>query len=146
MPLSILSRGRPIITHLHQESAPSNNVFSVAPGVEYDTMVREWRCQWSAEGDSASLVACQIAVESIIEDMEEVPGFQGLERVVCTDGLEFKVLVSFEPGELFDRWKKDKFYPEEDYMDLLSVIDGVSSIETKTCMVRMINMCSISNQ
>jgi hypothetical protein len=115
-------------THLH-------DIPSIAPGVEYNTLVREWRCNWSEEGNKASLVTCQIALESILEDVEEIPGFQGIERIVCGSCLEFKVAVSLDAGA-FDAWKKDKFTPEKDFLDMLGVIDGISSIETQTYTVR----------
>ena len=63
----------------------------IAEGVEFDTIAREWRCKWSPDGDKASLVACQMALESVVEDLNELDGVKSIERVVCGDCLDFKV-------------------------------------------------------
>lgn len=72
-------------------SALCGELRKIADGVEFDTIAREWRCKWSPEGDKASLVACQIALESVVEDLNEVDGVKSIERVVCGDCLDFKV-------------------------------------------------------
>eukprot|EP00557_Chaetoceros_sp_GSL56_P013880 CAMPEP_0176483884 /NCGR_PEP_ID=MMETSP0200_2-20121128/4156_1 /TAXON_ID=947934 /ORGANISM="Chaetoceros sp., Strain GSL56" /LENGTH=130 /DNA_ID=CAMNT_0017880315 /DNA_START=163 /DNA_END=555 /DNA_ORIENTATION=+ len=111
-------------TILHQ-------MVELAEGVEFDTICREWRCKWSLEGDKSSLVACQMALESVAEDLCEVDGIKGVERVVCGDCLDFKVITSVA-AEKFEDWKKIKFDPEEYFMEMLTAIDGVSQIETQT--------------
>ena len=63
----------------------------IAEGVEFDTVARGWRCKWSPDFDKASLVACQMALESVAEDLNEVDGVKSIERVVCGDCLDFKV-------------------------------------------------------
>ena len=73
------------------KSALCGELRKIADGVEFDTIAREWRCKWSPEGDKASLVACQIALESVVEDLNEVDGVKSIERVVCGDCLDFKV-------------------------------------------------------
>ena len=103
----------------------------IVEGVEYDTICREWRCKFSLEGNKASLVACQIALESVAEDLLEIDGVKGLERVVCGDCLDFKVITSVE-ADKFSNWKNEKFEPEEIFFEMLQVIDGVSQCETQT--------------
>ncbi len=68
----------------------------IAAGVEFDTIAREWRCKWSPDGDKASLVACQMALESVVEDINEVEGIKSIERVVCGGCLDFKVSCSLD--------------------------------------------------
>lgn len=63
----------------------------IAEGVEFDTIAREWRCKFSSSGDKVSLVACQMALESVAEDLLKVDGVKSVERVVCGDCLDFKV-------------------------------------------------------
>lgn len=66
-------------------------MFSIAEGVLFDTIAREWRCKWSLEGDKASLVAAQKALESIVADVKKVPGVKRVDRIVCGGCLDFKV-------------------------------------------------------
>jgi hypothetical protein len=106
----------------------------IADGVEFDTIAREWRCKWSPDGNKASLVACQMALESVVEDLNDVDGVKSIERIVCGDCLDFKVITSVSVDN-FDKWKKEKFDPEEIFVEMLGVIDGVSQIETQTYTV-----------
>lgn len=104
---------------------------TIAEGVQYNTIAREWRAKWSNEGNKASLVACQMALESVVEDLYEVDGVVSVERVVCGDCLDFKVITSVS-ADKFNKWKKDKFEPEEFFIEMLNMIDDVSQIETQT--------------
>lgn len=56
---------------------------TIAEGVQFDTVAREWRCKWSPDGDKASLVACQTALESVIDELKKIPGVKNVERIVC---------------------------------------------------------------
>jgi hypothetical protein len=69
----------------------SCNMITIAEGVEFDTIAREWRCKWSADGDKVSLVAAQKALEAVIDDVKKVPGVKKVDRVVCGGCLDFKV-------------------------------------------------------
>ena len=64
---------------------------SIMDGVDYDSIVREWRCKWSPDGDKASLLTCQMAIESIFDDLIEIDGVQNVERIVCDKEFDFKV-------------------------------------------------------
>mmetsp|Transcript_53 Transcript_53/g.80 ORF Transcript_53/g.80 Transcript_53/m.80 type:complete len:158 (+) Transcript_53:108-581(+) len=108
-----------------------NEMKKIAEGVEFDTIAREWRCKFSSDGDKASLVACQMALESVAEDLLQVDGVKSVERVVCGDCLDFKVITSVD-ADRFGEWKKEKFDPEEDFLEMVGVIDGISQIETQT--------------
>ena len=91
-----------ILQHLNPQAfAPANRpVFGVsntklgvtiADGVEFDTVAREWRCKWSPDDDKASLVAAQKALEEVVADIKGVEGVKDVSRVVCGGCLDFKV-------------------------------------------------------
>ena len=54
-------------------------------------------------------------------------------------------------ADKFDEWKKDEFEPEEFFIEMLEVIDGVTDIETQTYKVRLcsyqgnLKLCTIKN-
>mmetsp|Transcript_9944 Transcript_9944/g.11033 ORF Transcript_9944/g.11033 Transcript_9944/m.11033 type:complete len:167 (+) Transcript_9944:77-577(+) len=124
---SIKTRSFTTPTSLHN----NDEMRKIAEGVEYDTVSREWRAKWSTEGDKASLIACQIALESVFDEIQEVKGVKSVERVVCADCLDFKVITSVS-ADAFESWKADDFDPEEFFIEMLEAIDGVSDIETQT--------------
>jgi hypothetical protein len=64
---------------------------TIAQGVEFDTIAREWRCKWSADHDKASLVEAQKAIDSILAEVKAVDGCKSVQRVVCGGCLDFKV-------------------------------------------------------
>ena len=82
----------------------------IAPGVKFDTMAREWSCKWTCDGDKASLVACQIALESVIDEIKEVKGAKSVERIIREDCLDFKVScsVSYDAFKHFMKGMKDE--------------------------------------
>jgi hypothetical protein len=64
---------------------------TIAQGVEFDTIAREWRCKWSADNDKASLVEAQKAIDSILAEVKALDGCKSVQRVVCGGCLDFKV-------------------------------------------------------
>jgi hypothetical protein len=60
--------------------------------VEFDTLAREWRCKYE---DEASLISAQMALESVLEDIQEVDGVKSVERIVCGTCLDFKVRTRY---------------------------------------------------
>ena len=66
---------------------------SIAKGIEFDTIAREWRCKWSTDNDKASLVEAQKAIDSILADVKAIDGFKSIQRVVCGGCLDFKVRI-----------------------------------------------------
>jgi hypothetical protein len=78
----------------------SCNMITIAEGVHFDTIAREWRCKWSPDGDKVSLVAAQKALEAVIDDVKKVPGVKKVDRVVCGGCLDFKVCFSPFPFPL----------------------------------------------
>lgn len=59
-------------------SDSSLKMAEIAEGVTFDTVAREWRCKWSPDGDKASLVAAQTALNTVLEDIKAVDGVKGV--------------------------------------------------------------------
>uniref|UniRef100_A0A7S2KE72 Uncharacterized protein n=1 Tax=Leptocylindrus danicus TaxID=163516 RepID=A0A7S2KE72_9STRA len=104
---------------------------TIADGVEFDTVAREWRCKWSPDDEKASLVAAQKALEEVVGDIKGVEGVKDVSRVVCGGCLDFKVVTSLS-AEDFGKWEEKGFVPEEAFLDKLKAIDGISVVETQT--------------
>jgi len=104
---------------------------TIAEGVEFDTVAREWRCKWSADDDKKSLVEAQKALKEVLADIKAVDGFKKVDRVVCGGCLDFKVITSL-PADKFGAWEESKFAPEEAFLAKLKAIDGISTVETQT--------------
>lgn len=118
---------------------------TIAEGVEFDTIAREWRCKWSPDGEKASLVALQKALETVTPEIKTVDGLKSIERVVCGGCLDFKVITSLT-ADKFGDWEKNEFAPEKEFLEMLKDIKGVSVIETQTYTVRvfpMFNVCAV---
>ena len=104
---------------------------TIAEGVEFDKIAREWRCKWSADNDKASLVEAQKALASVLPDIKKVDGLVEVERVVCGGCLDFKVVTTLS-ADKFGDWEGKEFAPESDFLKKLEGIDGISVIETQT--------------
>jgi hypothetical protein len=66
---------------------------TIADGIDFDTIAREWRCKWSPDNDKKSLVEAQKALEEVLADVKAVDGCKGVNRVVCGGCMDFKVRV-----------------------------------------------------
>ena len=103
---------------------------SIAEGVEFDTIAREWRCKWSADNDKASLVEAQKLLASVLDELKAIDGVTGVQRIVCGGCLDFKVITSLSV-DTFGAWQEAEFAPEKDFLAKLAAIDGISVIETQ---------------
>ena len=65
----------PSLIHSHRKSLALGETKSIIDGVEFDTIVREWSCKWSPGGSKASLLACQMALEAVFDDLNDIEGF-----------------------------------------------------------------------
>jgi hypothetical protein len=103
----------------------------ITDGVEFDTIAREWRCQWEEDdvGGKASLVSAQVALESVLDDLKAVDGVKSVERVVCGGCFDFKVITSLD-ADKFDAWEENELDPEVYFLEMLGDIDGISSSES----------------
>ena len=104
---------------------------TIADGVQFDTVAREWRCKWSGDADKASLVAAQKAFDEVKATVKAVPGVKSVQRVVCGGCLDFKIITALE-ADKFGDWEAKNFEPETSFLKALGGIDGVSQIETQT--------------
>mmetsp|Transcript_11857 Transcript_11857/g.25672 ORF Transcript_11857/g.25672 Transcript_11857/m.25672 type:complete len:137 (+) Transcript_11857:68-478(+) len=104
---------------------------TIADGVEFDTIAREWRCKWSADGDKASLVAAQKLLSSTLPTIKSIDGVKGVQRIVCGGCLDFKVITSLDAAKWGD-FESGGHGPEEDFLAKLKAIDGITEVETQT--------------
>ena len=104
---------------------------TIATGVDFDTIAREWRCKWSPDNDKKSLEEAQALLEGVLDDLKKIPGFQSVQRVVCGGCLDFKVIIALSAATFGD-WGEKKFEPEEEFLAKLRAIDGISLVETQT--------------
>lgn len=104
---------------------------TICPGVEFNTIAREWRCKWSADNDKASLAALQKALDAAMSKVSAVAGLRDVRRIVCGTCNDFKVVMSM-PADKFPAWEETKFAPEEEFLATMKAISGVSVVETQT--------------
>jgi hypothetical protein len=69
---------------------------TIATGVEFDTVAREWRCKWSPDGDKAALVEAQKVLDGVLDEVKAIPGVKRVDRVVCGGCLDFKVRKTWQ--------------------------------------------------
>mmetsp|Transcript_32579 Transcript_32579/g.47774 ORF Transcript_32579/g.47774 Transcript_32579/m.47774 type:complete len:113 (-) Transcript_32579:316-654(-) len=106
-------------------------MITIAEGVEFDTIAREWRCKWSPDAEKASLVSAQKALESVLATVKDVDGVKKVDRVVCGGCLDFKIVTSL-PADKFGEWEKASFAPEAEFLEKIKAIDGITEVETQT--------------
>lgn len=104
---------------------------TLCPGVEFDTIAREWRCKWTEDNDKASLAALQKALTEVMPAVGAVGGLKDVRRIVCGGMHDFKVVLSL-PADKFPAWEEKKFAPEADFLEAIKKIAGVSAVETQT--------------
>lgn len=104
---------------------------TIAKGVEFDTVAREWRCKWSADNDKASLAAAQALLDETLPALKSTKGVKGVQRIVCGGCLDFKVITSLQ-ADAFGDWESNQFTPETDFLAKLKAIDGIDTVETQT--------------
>mmetsp|Transcript_28441 Transcript_28441/g.42552 ORF Transcript_28441/g.42552 Transcript_28441/m.42552 type:complete len:113 (+) Transcript_28441:114-452(+) len=106
-------------------------MITIAEGVEFDTIAREWRCKWSPDAEKASLVSAQKALESVLATVKDVDGVKKVDRVVCGGCLDFKIVTSLQ-ADKFGEWEKASFAPEAEFLEKIKAIDGITEVETQT--------------
>lgn len=104
---------------------------TIAKGVEFDTIAREWRCKWAEKDDKKSLEEVQKALDGVMGKVGAVPGLRNVQRLVCGGCLDFKVMISVKEDK-FGEWEGTKFEPEAEFLEAIKKIDGVSTVETQT--------------
>jgi predicted TPR repeat methyltransferase len=112
---------------------------TIAEGVEFDTVAREWRCKWSPDNDKKALVEAQKVLMEVIGDLQKVDGFKKTDRVVCGGCMDFKVITSLS-ADKFGAWTEAKFAPEEAFLQKLKAIEGISVVETQTYTIMPVSL------
>jgi len=103
---------------------------TIASGVEYDTIAREWRCKWSDDSNKKSLEELQKALLEVMPKINDVGGTR-TQRVVCGSCKDFKVITTMK-ADKFPKWEESKFEPEAEFLETIKKISGVSGVETQT--------------
>mmetsp|Transcript_40315 Transcript_40315/g.101255 ORF Transcript_40315/g.101255 Transcript_40315/m.101255 type:complete len:157 (-) Transcript_40315:126-596(-) len=132
---------------------------TIAPGVDFKCVAREWRCKFSDENDMAALKVAQRLLDDMTVDIlgvvKEWVGKQAktrevlngqidcskqlVQRIVCTECNDFKVVVKL-PLDQFSSWEKAAFEPEAKFLQALGEIEGISNIETQTYTLETVNL------
>jgi hypothetical protein len=94
-------------------------------------VAREWRFKWSADNNKESLASAQKILLKYVPQIKAVDGVKDVQRIVCGGCLDFKVIVSLK-AENFGKWGENKFAPEEDFLNEIKGVSGVSTVETQT--------------
>mmetsp|Transcript_97911 Transcript_97911/g.277513 ORF Transcript_97911/g.277513 Transcript_97911/m.277513 type:complete len:161 (+) Transcript_97911:91-573(+) len=128
-----------------------NGMIEIAPGVEFNTIAREWRCKWSDENGGASLIAAQKLLDEMKGEILDVThdwygkqlsthevmngklnvGQQLTQRVINEEMKTLKIITKLPAGE-FGEWEKKGFAPEEKFLGRLKEIEGITDVETQT--------------
>ena len=104
-----------------------------APGIEYDTVAREWRC---TVGSRDELGVAQHVWQRYAENVRAIPGVVRVQRLCCGACCEFRIVVSMR-ASAYDAWKATGHQPEpellqafrsrgfaEAHAQLLSIMDA----------------------
>ena len=106
---------------------------SVCPGVDFENVAREWRCKYAPENDKKALQEAQKIFETYISTLKGLNGFVSLQRVVCGGCFDFKVITTLKAGDdYFGAWEKADFSVEQEFLEKLKAIEGISLVETQT--------------
>ena len=120
-----------INSNIFRRQSLKSNMIEITPGVQFDTIAREWRLKWSADNDKKSLQSVQQTLTIFERELSKIPGLKSVQRIVCGGCLDYKVIVSLSASE-FANWEGKKFQPEEQFINSVKAIPGVSTVETQT--------------
>ena len=81
---------------------------TIAHGVNYDTVAREWRLKWSADKDKAALASAQQTLTLFADSLKKIDGVTSVQRIVCGGCLDFKVIVAVS-ADKFPSWESKEF-------------------------------------
>ena len=112
---------------------------TIANGVQFNTIAREWRMKWSPENEKQSLSNAQNELVKIKNDLKSLTGLKSVQRIVCGGCHDFKVIVSLDADKWAD-WEKTKFQPEERFLSAIKNIKGISQVETQTYTIMPVEL------
>jgi hypothetical protein len=104
---------------------------TIVDNVAFDTIAREWRCKWSQDSDKTSLKELQNELDAVVAQLKGIPGVKSVQRIVCGGCLDFKVITAVNSDD-FGAWESQDFAPEQEFLEKMKTIDGVSQVETQT--------------
>jgi len=85
----------------------------------------------SSESDKKSLQSVQQTLSIFQNELSAIAGVKSVQRIVCGGCLDYKVIVSLSADKFAD-WEVKKFQPEEQFLNSVKAIPGVSLVETQT--------------
>lgn len=106
----------------------------ITTGVTFATIAREWRCKWDEENDKKSLAACQTAFEAVLPKIKAVDGVENVQRLVCGECHDFKVLIGVKHDKFGGFMDADN--GEKDFLEAVGKIPDVKRIETQTITLK----------
>jgi len=105
---------------------------TICEGVTTNTWAREWRCKWNEENEKKSLTQCQQVLDNIVlPRLRNVHGLASVQRIVCGECKDFKIVCKMGL-DAFDDWASMNYEPEEEVVQALMSIEGVSQIQAQT--------------
>jgi hypothetical protein len=108
------------------------NVDLANGAMSFDRVCREWRCKYTGDkSDSESLEAISKVLDEYLPQIKAVSDDITVNRLVCGACLDFKLMMTV-PLEDFGPWEEKGFPPEEEFLEKIKAIDGVSQVETQT--------------
>ncbi|KAL3827566.1 hypothetical protein ACHAXA_002063 [Cyclostephanos tholiformis] len=134
---TIAARTAAFTPSAHSGSAFSRNMSAnsvpLANGaMSFDRVCREWRCKYTGDkATSESLEAISKLVDEYLPKIKAVSSGVTVNRLVCGACLDFKLMTTV-PLEDFGPWEKSGYAPEEEFLEKLRAIEGVSQVETQT--------------
>ena len=107
------------------------NMIEITKGVEFDTIAREWRLKWSTDSEKKSLQSVQQTLSIFENELKGISGLKSVQRIVCGGCLDYKVIIALDAAD-FGAWEEKAFAPEENFLNAVKAISGVSVVETQT--------------
>ncbi len=104
---------------------------TIAPGVDFTHIAREWRCKWDPANDKASLAVVNKAFHQVLPQIKALKGVVNVQRVVCGGCQDFKVVIKLD-ADSYKAWAGAGHLPEADFLATMKGINGISNIETQT--------------
>jgi len=110
---------------------------TLVPGVEASLLGREWRCKFADGGgndggliNSKGLEEAQKLLDTKLEQLKGIKGVQFIHRIVCGGCKDFKIIIAAELDD-YGAWEGAGFAPEQEFLDQLRAIPGISSVDTQ---------------
>merc|ERR1711957_240944 len=115
------------MSSLKAESVPLAN-----GSMSFDRVCREWRCKYTGnKSDSESLEAIAKVVDEYLPQIKAVSADAKVNRLVCGSCLDFKLMTTVPLAD-YGPWEEKEHFPEKEFLEKITAIEGVSQVETQT--------------